>query len=136
MKTRIYIVFLLCLFQIVTYAQKTAQVTLSIRLYPIQTIEVKDSEALNIEVYNENIKGNQGQKTYGSQKLSTFSTSKHSTRVDSVKCKGFEALRTVRDLPLHADKSINHIFSDQSNYYKNGDEHNDGLNLVYSMETL
>ena len=131
MKIRAYIIFLLCLFQLSLYAQQTAQVTLSIRLYPIQTMEVVPTDAQIMELSNENTT-----ELSPSSQLSTFSTSNHTTRIDSVKNKGFEALHAVRELPPHADKSINHIFSDESNYYKNNDEYDDGLNVVYSMETL
>ena len=131
MKIRAYIIFLLCLFHISIYAQQTAQVTLSIRLYPIQTMEVVPTDAQIMELSNEN-KTN----PLPSTQLSTFSTSSHTTRVDSVKNKGFEALHAVKELPSQEHKSINHIFSDQSNYYKNDEEYDEGLKLVYSRETL
>ena len=131
MKIRAYIMFLLCLFQLSLYAQQTAQVTLTITLHPIQIMEVVPSDIQKLELFNEN-----DTNISPSCHLSTFSTSNHTTRVDSVKSKGFEALRAVRQLPPHANKSINHIFSDESNYYKDGDEHDDGLNVVYCMETL
>ena len=131
MKTRIYIVFLLCLFQLVTYAQQTAQVTLTIRLHPIQTMEVVPSDIQKLELFNEN-----DTNISPSCHLSTFSTSNHTTRVDSVKSKGFEELRAVRELLSNENKSINEIFSDESNYYKEDDEYDEGLNVVYSMETL
>ena len=91
----------------------------------------KEVYAAILELFNEN-----DTNISPSCHLSTLSTSNHTTRVDSVKSKGFEALRAVRQLPPHANKSINHIFSDESNYYKDGDEHDDGLNVVYCMETL
>lgn len=126
-----YIITAMCLFQVSIYAQESAQVTLSIRLYPIQTMEVAPADTQIMELSNENTN-----EFSPSSQLSTFSTSNHTTRVDCVKSKGFEALRTVRELPSHADKSINHIFNDQSYYYKDGDEYDEGLNLVYCMETL
>ena len=131
MKIRAYIMFLLCLFQLSIYAQQTAQVTLTITLHPIQIMEVIPTDAQVMELSNENT-GNPSLST----QLSTFSTSSHTTRVDSVKNKCFEALRAVRQLPPHANKSINQIFSDENYYYKKGDEHDDGLNVVYCMETL
>ncbi len=102
MKTRIYIVFLLCLFQLVTYAQQTAQVTLTIRLHPIQTMEVVPSDIQKLELFNEN-----DTNISPSCHLSTFSTSNHTIRVDSVKNKGFEALYAVKELPPQEHKSIN-----------------------------
>ena len=130
MKIRAYIIFLLCLFQLSIYAQKTAQVTLSIRLHPIQTMEIVPTDAQVMELSNEDTSN------LPSTQLSTFSTSSHTTRVDCVKGKGFEALRAVRALTPHADKTINEIFNDESNYYKEDDEYDEGLNVVYSMETL
>ena len=130
MKIRAYIIFLLCLFQLSIYAQQTAQVTLSIRLHPIQTMEIVPSDAQVMELSNEDTSN------LPSTQLSTFSTSSHTTRVDNVKDKGFEELRAVRELLSNENKSINEIFSDESNYYKEDDEHDEGLNVVYSMETL
>lgn len=121
----------MCLFQVSIYAQESAQVTLTIRLHPIQTIEVAPTASQDLELSSENTPN-----SLSSTQLSTFSTSNHTTRVDCVKSKGFEALRSVRELPPDADKSINHIFNDQSYYYKDGDEYDDGLNVVYCMETL
>ena len=130
MKIRAYIIFLLCLFHISIYAQQTAQVTLSIRLHPIQTMEIVPSDAQLMELSNEDTSN------LPSTQLSTFSTSSHTTRVDNVKDKGFEELRAVRELLSNENKSINEIFSDESNYYKEDDEYDEGLNVVYSMETL
>ena len=131
MKIRAYIIFLLCLFQLSLYAQQTAQVTLSITLHPIQTMEVVPADAQMMEFSNENTT-----ELSVSSQLSTFSTSSHTTRVDSVKNRCFEALQGVKELPPQEHRLINQIFSDQSNYYKNDDEHDDGLNVVYCMETL
>ena len=131
MKIRAYIMFLLCLFQLSLYAQQTAQVTLTITLHPIQTMEVVPTDAQIMELSNENTTN-----PPPSTQLSIFSTSSHTTRVDSVKNKCFEALQGVKELPPQEHKSINQIFSDKNYYYKKGDEHDDGLNLVYCMETL
>ena len=131
MKIRAYIIFLLCLFQLSIYAQQTAQVTLSIRLYPIQTMEVVPTDAQIMDLSNENTTN-----PLPSTQLSTFSTSSHTTCVDSVKNKCFEALQGVKELSPQEHKSINQIFSDQSNYYKNDEEYDVGLNVVYCMETL
>ena len=131
MKIRAYIIFLLCLFQLSLYAQQTAQVTLSIRLYPIQTMEVVPTDAQIMELSNENTT-----ELSPSTQLSTFSTSNHTTRIDNVKNKGFEALHAVKELSPQEHRLINNIFSDENYYYKDGDEHDDGLNVVYCMETL
>lgn len=131
MKIRAYIMFLLCLFQLSLYAQQTAQVTLTITLHPIQIMEVVPTDAQIMDLSNENTTN-----PLPSTQLSTFSTSSHTTRVDSVKNKCFEALQGVKELSPQEHKSINQIFSDKNYYYKDGDEHDDGLNVVYCMETL
>ena len=131
MKIRAYIMFLLCLFQLSLYAQQTAQVTLTITLHPIQIMEVVPTDAQIMDLSNENTTN-----PLPSTQLSTFSTSSHTTRVDSVKNKCFEALQGVKELPPQEHRLINQIFSDENNYYKKGDEHDDGLNVVYCMETL
>lgn len=122
-----YIIAAMCLFQVSIYAQESAQVTLSIRLYPIQTMEVAPSPSQELALSSENTNNSLSL-------LSTFSTSQHTMYVDSVKTSGFEALHAVKNLPTHEHKSINKIFSDESYYYKDGDE--DELNLVYCMEPL
>ena len=131
MKIRAYIMFLLCLFQLSLYAQQTAQVTLTITLHPIQIMEVVPTDAQIMDLSNENTTN-----PLPSTQLSTFSTSSHTTCVDSVKNKCFEALQGVKELSPQEHKSINQIFSDENYYYKKGDEHDDGLNVVYCMETL
>ena len=131
MKIRAYIMFLLCLFQLSLYAQQTAQVTLTITLHPIQIMEVVPTDAQIMDLSNENTTN-----PLPSTQLSTFSTSSHTTRVDSVRNKCFEALQGVKELSSQEHKSINQIFSDENYYYKKGDEHDDGLNVVYCMETL
>ena len=131
MKIRAYIMFLLCLFQLSLYAQQTAQVTLTITLHPIQIMEVVPTDAQIMDLSNENTTN-----PLPSTQLSTFSTSSHTTRVDSVKNKCFEALQGVKELSPQEHKSINQIFSDENYYYKEDDEYDEGLNVVYSMETL
>ena len=123
--------FLLCLFQLSLYAQQTAQVTLTITLHPIQIMEVVPTDAQIMDLSNENTTN-----PLPSTQLSTFSTSSHTTRVDSVKNKCFEALQGVKELSPQEHKSINQIFSDENYYYKEDDEYDEGLNVVYSMETL
>mgnify|MGYP001344736438 CR=1 FL=1 len=136
MKIRAYIMFLLCLFQVAIYAQKTAQVTLTIRLHPIQTIEVESADVQMLEISNQDDATYSDNKRPPSQHVKTFSTSRQVTYVEKVKREGFEALRAVRERPPHEDKSINHIFSNESYYYKDGDEFDDDLNVVYTMVTL
>ena len=126
-----YIIAAMCLFQVSIYAKESAQVTLTIRLYPIQTMEVAPAASQDLELSSENTPN-----SLSSSQLSTFCTSNHTTYVYSVKDKGFEALRAVRDFPPHINKSINHIFSDESYYYKEGEEDEDELNVVYCMDTM
>ena len=133
MKVRAYIIILLCLFQVSIYAQKTAQVTLTIRLHPIQTMEVMDDDTQSLEVSNENLESSQSQKPSASQQLSTFSTSKHSTQVDTVTSKDFEQLRTDNETSPHSSRSVNQIFSDERFDHE---AHTDELHVVYSMEPL
>lgn len=134
MRVRAYILFILCLFQVSIYAQKSANVTLTIRLHPIQTMEVMDDNIQNVEVNDENFEDSQSQKPSASQQLFTFSTSKHTTQVDTVTSKAFEQLRTDRDAPSpHNSRSVNQIFSDER---FDNEDHTDELHLVYSMEPL
>lgn len=132
MRMLLSIIAAMFLFQVSIYAQESAQVTLSIRLYPIQTIEVESAQSQPQQLSDQNTIN-----ASPSAQLSTFSTSQHATRVDSVKCKGFEALRAARELPPETHKSINQIFRDESNYYQSGEtDEMDMVNMVYSMETL
>lgn len=133
MKIRAYIIFLFCLFQVSIYAQKTAQVTLTIRLHPIQTMEEVGGDTQRLEVSDENFEDSQSQTPSASQQLSTFSTSNHTTHVDTVSSKAFEQLRNNKDAPPHNSRSVNQIFSDERFDHE---AHTDELHVVYSMETL
>ena len=125
-----FLIAAMLLIQFSIYAQNTGQVTLSIRLYPIQTIEVApDNAALTIELFNEDSPDSPP----SSSQLSTFSTSQHATHVDSVNSKPFEMLRSARDASLHIDAPIEKSFATEKyDYETDGDD----LHIMYSMETL
>ena len=116
------------LIQFSVYAQTTGQVTLSIRLYPIQTIEVMPPSMQTIELLNEDITDSPP-----SAQLSTFSTSQFSSCVDSVNSKPFDMLRSVRDASLLLDNTIEEVFATEK--YEDKTD-GDDLNVVYSMVTI
>ena len=125
-----FLIAAMLLIQFSIYAQNTGQVTLSIRLYPIQTIEVApDNAALTIELFNEDSPDSPP----SSSQLSTFSTSQHATHVDSVSSKPFEMLRSVRDASLHIDDPVEKFFATEK-YDRKTD--GDDLHIMYSIETL
>lgn len=123
-----FLIGAMLLVQFSIYAQSTGQVTLSIRLYPIQIIEVAPIESQTIELNNEDIAS-----TPNSNPLSTFSTSLFASHVDSVNSKPFEMLRAARNVSLLTDNTIEKVFATEKyNHETDGDD----LNVVYSMETL
>lgn len=66
------------------FAQSSGQVTLSIKLYPIQIIEFEASNAQVVEVSNrKEAKQSNNNSTNGSN-LSTYSTTKYSLEVDTL----------------------------------------------------
>ena len=129
MNLNIILIAAMLLIQFSIYAQTTGQVTLSIRLYPIQTIEVDPINAQTIELFHEDIAD-----TPSSSQLSTFSTSQHTAYIDSLNSKPFEMLRAAREVSLlMMDNSIEQVFAgERYDYETDGDD----LHVVYSMETL
>ena len=125
-----FLIAAMLLIQFSIYAQNTGQVTLSIRLYPIQTIEVApDNAALTIELFNEDSPDSPP----SSSQLSTFSTSRHTTQVDTVKSTAFEELRESSESSARNNRSTNEIFdAERYNFETDGDD----LHLVYSMEPM
>src|SRR5690554_5209337 len=101
MNTTYYVIVAMLLIQFSVYAQTTGQVTLSIRLYPIQIIEVTPSSTQTIELLNEVLTDSPP-----SAQLSIFSTSQFTSRVDSLNSKPFEILRAARDVSLPLDNTI------------------------------
>ena len=128
MNLNIILIAAMLLIQFSMYAQSTGQVKLSIRLYPIQILEVTPSDAQTIELSNQSIS-----QSISTTQLSTFSTSQYAMHIDSVNCKAFEVLRAAREIPENLSKSINgFINAERYNYETDGDD----LHVVYSMETL
>ena len=124
-----FLIAAMLLIEFSIYAQNTGQVTLSIRLYPVQTIEVAPPVVQTIELFNED----DPDFPPSSSQLSTFSTSQHATHVDSVSSKPFEMLRSARDASLHIDAPIEKSFATEKyDYETDGDD----LHVMYSMETL
>lgn len=128
MNTTYYVIVAMLLIQFSVYAQTTGQVTLSIRLYPIQIIEVTPSSTQTIELLNEDLADSPP-----SAQLSIFSTSQFSSRVDSVNSKPFEILRAARDVSLPLDNTIEEVFATEK--YEDKTD-GDDLNVVYSMVAI
>lgn len=123
-----FIIAAMLLIQFSVYAQSTGQVTLSIRLYPIQIIEVTPSSTQTIELLNEVLTDSPP-----SAQLSIFSTSQFTSRVDSLNSKPFEMLRAARDVSLPLDNTIEKVFVTEKYEDKTDGE---DLNVVYTMETI
>lgn len=124
-----FLIAAMLLIQFSIYAQTTGQVTLSIRLYPVQIIEVAPPSMQTIELFNEET----ADSPPSSSQLSTFSTSQHTTCVDSVSSKPFDMLRSARDASLLIDDPIEKVFAiEEYDHETDGDD----LNVVYSMVTL
>lgn len=134
MRMLLCIIVAMFLFQVSTYAQESAQVTLSIRLYPIQTIEVV-SDSQIIEVSNQDVASHSIQKPSSAQpnQLSAFSTSHFCMQVDTVNSSAFNEMRSSSAVPPRASRSTNRIMAAEKYDYET---HGDDLHLVYSMETL
>lgn len=128
MKHMLLVIAAFFIVQFSMYAQSTGQVTLSIKLYPIQIIEVTPSSTQTIELLNEDLAGSPP-----SAQFSIFSTSQFSSHVDSVNSKPFEILRAARDVLLPLDNTIEKVFATGKYEFKTD---GDDLNVVYSMETI
>jgi hypothetical protein len=123
---------MLFLVQFSMYAQSTGQVTLSIKLYPIQIIEVEPTKTQTLEVLNESVNNSINQSP-SPQQLSTYSTSQFALKVDSVTRSAFSNLRDSNAVHPQSNKSINRVIdAERYNFETDGDD----LHIVYSMETL
>ncbi|MFA5555180.1 MAG: hypothetical protein WDA68_11600 [Phycisphaerae bacterium] len=123
---------MLFLVQLSMYAQSTGQVTLSIKLYPIQIIEVEPTKTQTLEVLNESVNNSINQSP-SPQQLSTYSTSQFALKVDSVTRSAFSNLRDSNAVHPQSNKSINRVIdAERYNFETDGDD----LHIVYSMETL
>ena len=127
-----FLIAAMLLIQFSIYAQNTGQVTLSIRLFPIQTIEVAPPVMQTIEVSGSETHSSINQSS-SPNSLSTFSTSQHTTQVDTVKSTAFEELRESSESSARNNRSTNEIFdAERYNFETDGDD----LHLVYSMEPM
>ena len=127
-----FLIAAMLLIQFSIYAQNTGQVTLSIRLFPIQTIEVAPPVMQTIEVSGSETQSSINQSS-SPNSLSTFSTSRHTTQVDTVKSTAFEELRESSESSARNNRSTNEIFdAERYNFETDGDD----LHLVYSMEPM
>lgn len=123
-----FLIVMMLLFQSTIYADTTASVRLSIRLFPIQHINVNQPETQKVALFNENTID-----VSPSQKLSTYSTSRFTFKVDTVNSDVFNELSALSILaPIKKE-----TFEEES-YTKRMDVETDinNLLLVYSMETL
>ena len=133
MDTLPYLIAILCLFNMSIYAQSSAQVTLSIRLYPIQTIEIQSADKQTVEVSNQDIVSDLNQEPISSQQLSTFSTCQFDMHIDSVSSSAFDVLRTAREVSPSINNTIDLIFNSEK---LDNTTKDDELYVVYSMATL
>ncbi|HUH75721.1 MAG TPA: hypothetical protein VLZ75_15100 [Chitinophagales bacterium] len=123
---------MLFLVQLSMYAQSTGQVTLSIKLYPIQIIEVEPTKTQTLEVLNESVNNSINQSP-SPQQLSTYSTSQYTLKVESVKSAAKQAYCASSGVPPRNSRSINGIIDFECCNYETDRDH---LHMVFSMETL
>lgn len=127
-----FLIVAMLLIQLSAYAQSTGQVTLSIRLYPIQIIEVAPIETQTLEISSEEVLSTLNQSPSSNQ-LSTYSTSQFALQVDTLTSSAFDEWLTSNEISSHDNRSINPIVdAERYNYESDGDD----LHLMYSMETL
>lgn len=124
MKTLPYLIALLCLFQVSIYAQSTGQVTISIRLYPIQAIELEPTYTQTLEVSNPEVSNSFNQSPSSQFQLSTYSTSQFEVKVDTI---------LNDEAPPIPSESQNTIIVDKR--YDN-DTKNDLFHVRYTMEAM
>ena len=123
-----YVIAAMLLVQFSMFAQSTGQVTLSIKLYPIQIIEVEPTNNQDLEISNPDLTN-----PSPSSHLSTYSTSQFALKVDSVKSSAFQEMRTSSESPSRNNRSTHQIIdADRYDYETDGDD----LNVVYSMEAM
>lgn len=122
----------LILIQFSLSAQSTGHVTLSIKLYPIQTIEMVPSDAQTLEITNQKGSDFSNQSSTSSE-ISTFSTSQYALKIDSVKGAAFQGLRPSSEETSQVNKSIDQIIEDER---YNAETDVDDLQVVYSMHPI
>lgn len=123
-----FLIFMMLLIQSTIYAETTAKVRLSIRLFPIQYIKVNQSDTQTLKLSSENSADDSQ-----SHKLSTYSTSQFTFKIDTVNSNVFKELSDSRVFIQSKKKPIDGEFYAK----KIGDEIDiNDLHLIYSMETL
>lgn len=123
-----FFIVMMLLIESTIYAETSASVKLSIRLYPIQYINVNKSDTQSLALFNDN-----GTEFSQSHELSTYSTSQYTFKVDTVNSQVFNELRAISMLAPSKNKSI-----ERESYIKKVVAETDinNLHLIYSMETL
>ena len=122
-----FVIAALFLVQFSMYGQSTGQVTLSIRLYPIQIIEVEPANIQAFEVSNRGVND-----TSFSSPISTFSTSHFCLKVDTVKHNPVQVSQTYNAVPPRQSLST----SNRLNGEREDKNWENEFHIVYSMETL
>ena len=121
-----YVIAAMLLVQFSMYAQSTGQVTLSIKFYPIQIIEVEPTNNQVLEISNPDL-------TNPSSHLSAYSTSQFALKIDTVNSSAFQEMRASSESPSRNNRSTHQIIdADRYDYETDGDD----LNVVYSMEAM
>ena len=122
-----FIIAVLCLIHISLYSQNTGSITLSIRLYPIQIIEVESSNTLSFEVLSENHLDSSL-----SPHLSTFSTSHYCLIVDTISNCIPQVLQPANGITSqHNFSTVNRLSEENVDSFSDND-----YQIVYSMVTL
>ena len=123
-----YVIAAMLLVQFSMFAQSTGQVTLSIKLYPIQIIEVEPTNNQDLEISNPDLTN-----PSPSSHLSTYSTSQFALKVDSVNSSAFDEMRASSAVQQLNIKSTHRIINaERYDFEVDGDD----LNVVYSMEAM
>ena len=117
-----FLIFMMLLIQSTIYAETTAKVRLSIRLFPIQYIKVNQSDTQTLKLSSENSADDSQ-----SHKLSTYSTSQFSLEAETITKKSFQKLSNMGAITTNSDHFIDR--------FVDGREMNDCC-LVYGMVTL
>lgn len=123
-----YVIAAMLLVQFSMFAQSTGQVTLSIKLYPIQIIEVEPTNNQVLEYTHPDLTNSSS-----SSQLSTYSTSQFILKVDSVNSSAFDEMRASSAVQQLNIKSTHRIINaERYDFEVDGDD----LNVVYSMEAM
>ena len=116
-----FLIVLMLLFESTIYAETTAKVRLSIRLFPIQYIKVDQSDAQTLKLSSENAFD-----PSQSHNLSAYSTSQFSLEAETITNKSFQKLINMGIITTNTDHFIDRFVDER--------EMNDCC-LLYSMIT-